>query len=88
VDQDHCPLRLHLFRVQVHALVTTQALRGDVGERSIVSLRTCLRSELVVLFAPMALEGLLKRQYTIKQALISGILASVASIGMLVLSCS
>jgi hypothetical protein len=29
----------------------------------------------------MALEGLLKRQYTIKQALISGILASVASIG-------
>jgi hypothetical protein len=36
----------------------------------------------------MALEGLLKRQYTIKQALISGILASVASIGMLVLSCS
>ncbi len=88
VDQDHCPLRLHRFRVQVLALVTTQALRGDVGERSIVSLRTCLRSELVVLFAPMALEGLLKRQYTIKQALISGILASVASIGMLVLSCS
>jgi len=40
------------------------------------------RSELVVLFAPMALEGLLKRQYTIKQALISGILASVASIGL------
>jgi hypothetical protein len=34
----------------------------------------------------MALEGLLKRQYTIKQALISGILASVASIGKLALS--
>jgi alpha-1,6-mannosyltransferase len=40
------------------------------------------RSELVILFAPMALEGLLNGRFTIKQALISGSLSSVASIAL------